>query len=521
MAPQHPGSCRDCLAWGVFRETKWLCGGCRSWRQQCTRGTCAICRREDLPIGVEGACRLCWRQGAELDWTKTGISLAEANRDGQQLFLANMHRRRRSDRGKPRPPARTAASAPPPRPWPVAYRQLTLFDLPREFAPGSRTGLPEPPDPALEAFLIANVNEYATRHGWTRSVATRVRMAIRALLALQDTPGAPIAASAVEDLVDVDLSVHPTLAFLDSVGFLHDDRVPALERWFTQQITALPEAMTSELRAWFDVLRHGSNRSPRSHPRTEVTIRTRTNWVMPAVRTWASQGHDSLREISRADVLAVLPGSGNPRVTMGAGLRSLFSTLRARRLIFTNPLAGIRIGETEGTQPLPADLDRIRAALHNPNPTKAAICAVMAFHGLRTDHLRHLLLTDVRDHRLHLGDRTVLLAEPVQERLAAYLDYRATQWPNTANPHLFINRRTAGTTESFGPAWVWKLFGFSPRLIWEDRILHEALATGGDVRRLCDLFGITVACALRYTSTLNHPELSNFPTVGSRAETTT
>lgn len=393
----------------------------------------------------------------------------------------------------------------------MAYRQLTLFDLPREFAPGSRTGLPEPPDPALEAFLIANVNEYAMRHGWTRSVATRARMAIRALLALQDTPGAPIAASAVEQLVDVDLSVHPTLAILDSVGFLHDDRVPALERWFTQQITALPEAMTSELRAWFDVLRHGSNRSPRSHPRTEVTIRTRTNWILPAVRAWASQGHDSLREISRADVLAVLPGSGNPRVTMGAGLRSLFSTLTARRLIFTNPIAGIHIGETEGTQPLPADLDRIRAALHSPHPTKAAICAVMAFHGLRTDHLRHLLLTDVRDHRLHLADRTVLLAEPVQERLAAYLDYRATQWPNTANTHLFINRSTAGTTESFGPAWVWKLFGFSPRLIWEDRILHEALATGGDVRRLCDLFGITVACALRYTSTLNHPELSNSP----------
>ena len=42
--------------------------------------------------------------------------------------------------------------------------------------------------------------------------------------------------------------------------------------------------------------------------------------------------------------------------------------------------------------------------------------------------------------------------------------------------------------------------------IREDRILHEALATGGDVRRLCDLFGISVAAALRYTAVLDPPD---------------
>jgi hypothetical protein len=34
----------------------------------------------------------------------------------------------------------------------------------------------------------------------------------------------------------------------------------------------------------------------------------------------------------------------------------------------------------------------------------------------------------------------------------------------------------------------------------EDRILDEATATTGDARRVCDLFGINVNVALRYTA---------------------
>ncbi|MFF1301609.1 hypothetical protein [Streptomyces sp. NPDC058307] len=37
----------------------------------------------------------------------------------------------------------------------------------------------------------------------------------------------------------------------------------------------------------------------------------------------------------------------------------------------------------------------------------------------------------------------------------------------------------------------------------EDRLLHEAEATGGDPRRICDLFGLSVGAALRYTGTVD------------------
>lgn len=39
------------------------------------------------------------------------------------------------------------------------------------------------------------------------------------------------------------------------------------------------------------------------------------------------------------------------------------------------------------------------------------------------------------------------------------------------------------------------------------RILQEIHATGGDVRRICDLFGINIETAMRYALTLGHPDL--------------
>jgi hypothetical protein len=46
--------------------------------------------------------------------------------------------------------------------------------------------------------------------------------------------------------------------------------------------------------------------------------------------------------------------------------------------------------------------------------------------------------------------------------------------------------------------WITGTIGTSEQAIREDRILDEALATNGDIRRLCDLFGLTVGGAERY-----------------------
>lgn len=43
-----------------------------------------------------------------------------------------------------------------------------------------------------------------------------------------------------------------------------------------------------------------------------------------------------------------------------------------------------------------------------------------------------------------------------------------------------------------------------PQMLREDRILDEVRATGGDVRRICEPFGLSVEGAMRYTTTIDH-----------------
>lgn len=43
----------------------------------------------------------------------------------------------------------------------------------------------------------------------------------------------------------------------------------------------------------------------------------------------------------------------------------------------------------------------------------------------------------------------------------------------------------------------------------EDRILHELHATGGDLRRICDMFGLSITGASRHSAVLAHTGLQN------------
>lgn len=229
--------------------------------------------------------------------------------------------------------------------------------------------------------------------------------------------------------------------------------------------------------------------------------------ALPALRAWADQGKDSLRSITRADVLDVLPSSGTPRVDMLQGLRHILRPLKNRRIIFTDPTARIFCGMPTSTIPLPVEVDDLRKALHDKEVPRAALAALAIFHALTTGQLRILKTTDLRDGRLFLANRTVLLADPVRTRLAAYLDYRNRRWPRTANPHLFVSQTTGCGVEPVSYVWINDVLGMPTSRLREDRLLHEAEATGGDPRRICDLFGLSVGAALRYTGTIDQPGL--------------
>jgi hypothetical protein len=260
--------------------------------------------------------------------------------------------------------------------------------------------------------------------------------------------------------------------------------------------------MRRELGVWFDVMRNGSPIPPRRLPRAENTIGTQLRWALPALRTWAKD-HQSLREIGRDDVLAVLSDDPMGRYTTMQGLRSIFRILKGRKLVFVNPTTRIHAPSPDFPGPAPVELDKLREDLDSDAPATAALAGLLAFHAVRVQDLSNLLLTDVHDGRLYLGDHVIPLAPPVRGRLTSYLDYRQRTWPTAVNPHVFIHARNWDTTRPVTSWWIRHQLGLCGQRIRFDRILDEAHATGGDIRRLIDLFGLSFETAGRYASTVS------------------
>lgn len=425
----------------------------------------------------------------------------EANRDGQQLFLADLFRAKR-----PEEPTQATARQGWPLHYPVPHRQLVLFEAHRDLLAGRKDRLPPAPLPDLMRALEQVVHDHAAKHGWTPAYCDTTRHSLQILLALQDTPGAPISYTEAQLLSQLpSRSVQPVVEILDSVGMFTDDRAAPLENIYAEQTAGLPEPMATELRTWFLVLRDGSTVAPRSRPRTHATVRGYLAAVAPVLHRWHAEGHTSLREITREELLAALPTHGHLRRQTISALRSLFRLLKARRIVFLNPTARLSPGPVVTNQPLPMNLETLRDAVHSSQPDRAALATLLAFHAPRVQDLRHLQLNDVVDGRLRLPTHTVLLAAPVKDRLRGWLDERSRRWPHTTNPHLFVNRYTAVREGPVSRAWTLSALGLPAKDLRNDRILHEAIATEGDIRRLCDLFGISVNTALRYVHSPEQP----------------
>ncbi|MEU9380070.1 hypothetical protein AB0D38_03245 [Streptomyces sp. NPDC048279] len=309
---------------------------------------------------------------------------------------------------------------------------------------------------------------------------------------------------------DLQLPARPLLKLLSQLDMLDDDRIPPVVPWFRELLAEFPEPMAAELNIWFELMLAGSTTTPRVKARSSRWIRRIARSALPALRAWADQGKDSLRSITRDDVLDVLPDSGTRRANMLQGLRHILRPLKRRRIVFTDPTTRIFCGMPTATIPLPVEVTDLRQILQDQTAPRAALSALVIFHALTSGELRIVLTTDLRDGRLFLPNRTVLLADPVRDRLAVYLDYRNSRWPRTANAHLFLSQTTACGVEPVSNVWINDVLGVPARRLREDRLLHEAEATGGDPRRICDLFGLSVGAALRYTSTVGQDGLIEY-----------
>ena len=140
----------------------------------------------------------------------------------------------------------------------------------------------------------------------------------------------------------------------------------------------------------------------RQRSRDPQTARIHILGITPILQAWAAAGHEALGEITRDEVRAALPESGSRRNFAEYGLRSLFTVLKARKLIFINPTRGMKITPVNNTVPLPLDTQAIRQALNSPDPAIASAVALVAFHALTGRQLTELALTDIVDGRLAL-----------------------------------------------------------------------------------------------------------------------
>jgi hypothetical protein len=496
------------MAWGVYRGYNWHCWSCRWWLTHYPLDDCQYCGR-NTRIGEQGACRLCLEQARMLQEPGRAADLAGANRYGQQLFLANMQSQRpKTPRLKPEP-RRSRAKEFTSLPW----RQVPLFKLEPDPELVKERALAV--DSELLRYCKDIVAGHAAKHGWSKKQTNDVIRSLRLLQVLQHTPGAKINATDVLQLPRYDGNINSTLDVLDAAGLLIDDRTSHVQRYFTGKTDALPTTMKAQLETWLEVMLNGSKTMPRRRSRDPQTALIQIVGITSILHAWAAAGHESLAEITPDDVRAALPESGSRRNFAEHGLRSLFTVLKARKLIFINPTRGMKMTPVNNNVPLQMDTEAIRQALNSPDPAIALAVALVAFHALTGKQLIGLALTDIVDGRLALNGRIIPLAGPVRVRLAVWLDHRGRTWPGSINPHLFVTRKTAPRLVAVGRQFPWKSTALTPQALREDRILQEIHATGGDIRRICDLFGLAVDTALRYAITLGHPDLSS-DALGSR-----
>jgi len=506
IRPDKPAaSCVGCSAWGILPGRR--CRSCSTFDRLHEPNPCAGCGRT---VAVKkGYCRLCWLQ-ARLQVRALGRGGVRAQDlrqvRSQQLFFFGMHRIRQpgpllGKQGRRPPGPRLLPGEQ--RPHLAGWVQLQLpIDVRRDYARFDRHLHADLTNPTLVRARQA-ARAFGEARGWGHWLAKEVDRAL--VIALSGhTASDPIRLSELAPVLRRrGLAVERTAEVLDHLGLLDDDRTPAFEGWLDRKLHGMTPGIHRDVERWLRTLRSGG---PRTHARSPETIWSYLNGIRPILLSW-SQRHDHLREVTRDDVLSALgPLHGSGRHFTLSVLRSLFRHCKQTGTIFRDPTFRIRhAGNHHGIlQPLkPEDIHAAIAAATTPATRLALVLA--AVHAARTKAIRELRLHDVDlgNRRLVIAGRARPLDQLTYQALVEWLEHRRTQWPNTANPHLLINRLTAVKTTPVGKVWLTKPFwGLEATLerLHADRQLEESLVQGPDPLHLAAVFGIHYNTAIRYAN---------------------
>jgi len=438
------GACADCG--DLTRLTSGLCRACRVFRWGHPIGTCAYCGREQ-PIGAAGGCRSC----------------QAALRTARALKRAQRTRR-----------ARPVLSP--------ADRQL------------------------LDALA-----HYGDARGWAPETMRRARRSLIAVLASgQDLGQPPWDAELIRRFLNGRHLVALRVAeFLTDEGLASTSPRAALDEWLARRLATLPGSFAAEVRIWIEALQ---GRGPRAaRPRHPRTIEAYMRIVGAPLAAWSAR-YESLREVTTDDVTGQLVlVSGPTRHLALSAMRSLFTTLKARRVLFTNPAAPLTGRALQPPPVLPLD-DVLRARLLGRvnDPGERLIVLLAGVHALLPSQICALTLDAIGPaaNAMLINGRARPLDQLTAGHLRAWLHARRSRWPTTANPHLLINRSTAGGVKPVSRSYIhaaMRQAGITARDLRADRLLDEALASGGDPLQLTHLFGISDPTAIRYCAEIGPP----------------
>lgn len=200
---------------------------------------------------------------------------------------------------------------------------------------------------------------------------------------------------------------------------------------------------------------------------------------------------------------------------MHTALRSLFRGLKRERRIFTDPAARVTAHFARRIpRPLPAN--RLHGLLDNlDHPRGQLITTLVAVHALGVGELQALQLADLDRGRGTLTVHrtgsvfTIVLDELVTSLINDWLRARATTWPQTSNPFLFVSSYTVtghAPMSRYGLTTPFRTLGIPARQLRADRILDEARHSADPVQ-LIRVFELGVTTAVRYIRAA-HPDHS-------------
>jgi integrase len=348
----------------------------------------------------------------------------------------------------------------------------------------------------------------------------RARLALTAVLASrQDLGQPPWDAELVRRFLNGrHLVALRVVEFLTDEGLARGNPQAVLDQWLARRLAALPGPFAAEVRVWTEALQ---GRGPRpAPPRDATTIQGYLRILETPLGSWSAR-YQSLRQVTTDDLTTQLTSlTGATRLLAMAAMRSLFATLKARRVLFTNPAAPLT---SRALQPPPVlALDNaLRAGLlgHLHEPGQRLVVLLAGVHALRPSEICAITLdaADPAAGTLLTSGRARPLDQLTALHLGTWLQNRRTRWPTTANPHLLINRSTAGGLKPVSRSYIQNTVrqaGITAQDLRADRLLGEAHASGGDPLRLIHLFGISDPTAIRYCAELGLPD-------GDAARTTT